>query len=61
MFKRNAHPGQYIRFAAPKNIINMGRDYANRATFGAKYKEAGVKGGTLTAQARTLQRRLAAQ
>ena len=39
MFKEDARLDQYIRFAAPQNVINMGRDYSNRATFGAKTKK----------------------
>ena len=62
MFKKNAHHGQFVRFAAPKNIANTGREYSNRASFGPKYKEeTGIKGGSLTTQAHTLQRRLAVQ
>ena len=62
MFKEDARLDQYIRFAAPQNVINMGREYSNRATIGAKNEEeTGVKGGGRTAQAHTLRRCLAVQ
>ena len=57
MFQRDVQLGRYIWFAAPKNIINLGREDPNRSACGAKYKEkTRVKGGGLTAEARAFQR-----
>ena len=60
--RKGAHLGQNIRFAAPKNIINRGREHPRRAARGAKRNEkAWVRGGGLTTQAHSLQRCLGIQ